>query len=255
VELKSDWLEICWAYKPNMPRRPLIRTHYYPYHITARSNNREWFYIPQSDFWNILLETLSVEAVASRLRIHALVLMSNHLHLIASSTDGKLDEPMRYLLREVCRKVNKSSDRINHVFGGPYKWSLITNTSYFLHCLKYVYRNPVQAGICERVEDYPYSTINAHENPSLLPFPIYHWKYSGDWIKWGNFKSILDWMNTGYPFGFSDYLKKGLRSSTFHIAKNRNTRKTPDYFWKDLEGIYHSVPYNFEEFSFLNHQK
>lgn len=238
-----------------MPRNHLIRSSQYPYHITARSNNQEWFYIPQSEFWNILIETMKTEAVSNRVRVHALVLMSNHLHLVASSVDGNIDEPMRYLLREVCRKVNRVSNRINHLFGGPYKWSLITNTTYFLHCLKYVYRNPVQAQICKKVEDYPYSTIKAHQNPSLFPLPIHHWKWSGDWFKWGNFESILEWLNTGYPFGFADYMKRGLKHSTFQPPKIRNTRKTSPYFWKDLENIYQPSPNHFEEISFRDDKK
>jgi hypothetical protein len=97
------------------------------------------------------------------------------------------------------------------------------------------------------VEDYPFSTIRSHQNPSLLPFQVHHWKWSGDWIKWGNFDSILDWMNTDYPYGFSDYLKKGLRHPKFHIPKSRTTRKIPPYFWKDLQAIYPSVPESFEK--------
>lgn len=238
-----------------MPKHPIIRTSQFPYHITTRANNREWFYIPQSAFWKVLAEILSRDPVALRIRVHALVLMSNHLHLIASSVDGKIDEPMRYLLREVCRKVNQIAERTNHLFGGPYKWSLITNTTYFLHCLKYVYRNPVRAGLCEKVEDYPFSTVRSHQNPSLLPFQVQHWKWSGDWIKWGNFNSILDWMNTDYPYGLSDYLKRGLKHPKFDIPKCRNTRKIPPYFSEDSKRIYQVAPGDFEKIPIERCQK
>jgi REP element-mobilizing transposase RayT len=217
-----------------MARTPLIRTTQHPYHIVCRSNNREWFYIPISDFWKTLLEVMARESVTSKLRVHALVLMSNHFHLLASSLDGNLDEPMGYLLREVCREVNKQANRINHVFGGPYKWSLITNTSYYLHCLKYIYRNPVNAQICSRVEDYPFSTLRAHNDPTRVPFALIHWKWSGDWLKWGDFQSVLDWLNTPYPHGLNDYLKAALKHRQFKIPKDRNTRKVPSYFWEDL---------------------
>lgn len=213
-----------------MPRAPLIRTNQHPFHIVCRSNNREWFYIPLDEFWNILLEVFSRGAVERTLRVHALVLMSNHFHLLASSVDGNLDEPMRYLLREVCRQVNKKANRINHVFGGPYKWSLITKTSYYLHCLKYIYRNPVNAGICERVEEYPFSTLKAQINPDRFPFPIHQWKWAGDWIKWGDPASILDWLNTPYPHGLNDYVRAALKHRHFTIPKNRNTGRVPEFF-------------------------
>ncbi|NBX77326.1 MAG: hypothetical protein EBQ92_12290 [Proteobacteria bacterium] len=227
-----------------MPRARLIRTTQHPYHIVCRSNNREWFYIPVSNFWEILIEVLAREPVSSRLRVHGLVLMSNHFHLLASSIDGNLDEPMRYLLREVCREVNREASRINHVFGGPYKWSLITNTSYYLHCLKYIYRNPVNAQICERVEDYPFSTLTAHTAPEKVPFSLCHWKWAGDWLKWGDFQSVLKWLNTPYPHGLNDYLKAALRHRKFEIPKNRNTRRVPSYFREELDAAFNwcSVP-------------
>lgn len=213
-----------------MPRAPLIRTTQHPYHIVCRSNNREWFYIPIADFWRILLEVIAKDAVIGKMRIHALVLMSNHFHLLASSIDGNLDEPMRYLLREVCRQVNKQANRINHVFGGPYKWSVITKTSYYLHCLKYIYRNPVNAQICERVENYPYSSLSAHLYPNKFPFHFHQWKWAGDWMKWGDYESILAWLNTPYPHGLNDYLRVALRHRQFTIPKNRNTGRVPRFF-------------------------
>lgn len=220
-----------------MSRTPLIRSDQHPYHIVCRSNNREWFYIPIRDFWSITLEVMAREAVKSKMKIHAFVLMSNHFHLLVSSVDGNLDEPMRYLLREVCRQVNKSANRINHVFGGPYKWSLITKTSYYLHCLKYIYRNPVNAHICERVEDYPFSTVSAHANPEKFPISIQHWKWAGDWMKWGDYQSILDWLNTPYPHGLNDYVRAALRRRSFEIPKNRNTGRIPKFF-EDLPQLH-----------------
>jgi len=230
-----------------MARKPLFKTDRFPYHLTVRSNNKEWFYIPIEDVWKILLEIISRDAVKGDLRVHALVLMSNHLHLIASSANGSVDVPMRYLLREVCRKINQQAGRINHVFGGPYRWSVISNTSYFLHCLKYVYRNPVTAGICERVEDYPFSSVNAHHHPELLPFTLYPWKWSGDWLKWGDFQVIKNWLNDPYSETIQEHLQKALKHRFFSIPKSRTTRKIPPEIWKDLEPVYELAPFESEE--------
>lgn len=230
-----------------MAKKPLFRTDRFPYHLTARSNNKEWFYIPIDEVWKILLEILSRDVMRTQFRIHALVLMSNHLHLIASSADGNIDIPMRYFLREVCRKINRQADRINHVFGGPYRWNVITNTSYFLHCLKYVYRNPVTAGICERVEDYPYSTLNAHHHPELLPFFLYPWKWSCDWLKWGDFKAVKDWLNTPYSPHIYQHLQTGFKHPFFNIPKSRTTRKIPGEIWSDLDSLYELSPLEKEE--------
>lgn len=231
----------------NMARTPLIRTPHQPYHITCRSNNKEWFYLPVAEFWEILLEIFCRPEVHSELKVHALVLMSNHFHLLASSTTGSLDRAMCYLLREVCREVNRRTSRINHLFGGPYKWSLINNTSYYLHCLKYIYRNPVAAGLVDCVQDYAFSSIHAHRNPSALPFAIYPWKWAGDWLKWGDYQSILNWLNTPYPHDLGDYIRTASRYAHFRIPRNRNTRKVPSFFGQDLSEMYRIAPYSFDE--------
>src|ERR1041385_3768845 len=100
-----------------MARHPPIRSTSYPYHVTARSNNREWFHISLERFWEILLEILKGLAEASSFRVHALVLMSNHIHLIVTTPEGKLDEGMLYLLREQARRVNGETNRMDHLFG------------------------------------------------------------------------------------------------------------------------------------------
>ena len=233
-----------------MPRKRFIRSDSYPYHIVSRSNNREWFYIPIEEFWRILVSVLALDPVSSKLKIHALVLMSNHFHLLASSVDGNLGEPMEYLLREVCRRVNQVAGRQNHVFGGPYKWSLITNTSYYLLCLKYIYRNPVSAHICEKVEEYPFSTLKALHQPNIFPFSIHPWRWAGDWLKWGDFQALLGWLNTPYPFGLSDYVKSASRYRVFTLPKSRTTRKVPQELWNNLEAAYQIAPYDFEQLSF-----
>ena len=142
-----------------MPRKNLIRTGVFPYHVCARSNNREWFYAPLAKVWETFEEYLCKIQDVHGVDIHAFVLMSNHFHLLISTPQSNLDSAMLYLMREVCRSINRSSNRINHLFGGPYKWSVIYSAFKYDHALKYVYRNPVKAQLCQFVEDYPYSSL------------------------------------------------------------------------------------------------
>ena len=220
-----------------MARTPLIRNTVYPYHLIARSNNKEWFYLSLPEVWNIFLEVLKKPPLQNGLKIHAFVLMSNHFHLLASSTDGQIDKAMHYLLRETCRKVNQRANRINHLFGGPYKWSLITTPTYYSLCLKYIYNNPVRAGICGQVEEYPFSSVSTLWAPEKLPFLIEHWKWSDDLIKWGDQLAILAWLNSDYPMNMMADIKKGLKKSQFEIPKNRSSRKPPIEYWEHLRPI------------------
>src|SRR5574338_252694 len=126
-----------------MPRKPLIRSQIYPYHVTSRANNREWFFLPQAICWEVFGEKLSIVSERYRAKVLAFVLMSNHFHLLIQTPDGNLDAIMNYLIREVSRTIGARSRRINRIFGGRYKWSLIQDECYIAHVYKYVYRNPV----------------------------------------------------------------------------------------------------------------
>jgi putative transposase len=41
-----------------MPRNPRIFTSLFPYHVTARSNNKDWFYLPIDLIWSIMARHL-----------------------------------------------------------------------------------------------------------------------------------------------------------------------------------------------------
>lgn len=126
----------------------------------ARSNNREWFYISKEDLWEIFKTELNSLTTHYEARIHAFVLMDNHYHLlISTSPNFDLGKIMCILQTSVSRTVNRISGRMNHVFGGPYKGCLIRDQVYYLKVFHYVYRNPIEAGLVERVENYRFSTF------------------------------------------------------------------------------------------------
>src|SRR5690606_5884677 len=93
-------------------------------------------------------------------RIHAFVLMANHYHLIASFPVLEIGIVMRELLKTVAWRLNQETRTKGHLFGGPYRATLITSERHYADTIKYVYRNPVKAGVCNAVEDYPFSTLH-----------------------------------------------------------------------------------------------
>jgi REP element-mobilizing transposase RayT len=155
-----------------MPKKPIFRSSVTPYHLTARSNNREWFYLPMPVVWQLMCDHLYTSTVVYGLRVHAFVLMSNHFHLVASTPENNVDAVMNYFLREVSRAVNLRADRANHVFGGPYKWSVVQTPKYYQHVIRYVYMNPVRARICQWPEEYAYSTLAGMMGLQPLSVPL-----------------------------------------------------------------------------------
>ena len=200
-----------------MPRKKLIYTHEYPYHVTARSNNREWFYLSKPKVWKIFVNQLNLSIKKHSIIIHAFVLMDNHYHLILS-TDSKFDlgVVMRDFQRSVSRRINSESNRINHVFGGPYKGSLIDNQEYFSNVLKYVLSNPVEAQICDNAEDYRFSTIHNREEIPLTSLlnSFYSIIPTGE--------DFLLWVNEKFDDKYNESIKLGLRKAVYKPTSRRN---------------------------------
>ncbi len=177
-----------------MPRPKLIRSDRFAYHVYVRSNNKEWFYIPIEECWRILLIALNRIPDRYRPEVHALVLMSNHLHMILSAPNRNLDAIMMYFLSDATRWIQNSSGRINHIFGGRYGWSLLEGPQALAYAYKYIYRNPVRAGLCDRVEDYPFSTLNTTSATRMVEGFGPYWRLIPR-----NFEDRLAWLNKPTP--------------------------------------------------------
>lgn len=199
-----------------MPRRNLIRTADFPYHVTNRSNNREFFYVEPEILWPIFIENLGKIQTKYECEIHAFVMMTNHYHLQISTPHENLEDAMCYFNREVARAGNKIAGRTNHFFGTRYKWSLIPTESYYWNATKYIFRNPVRAGICKSVQDYKFSSLNFSSS-------IVDWKttdYFFDREK--RVRLDLDWLNEPFANEQEAAIQKALRRTEFKLPKDRN---------------------------------
>lgn len=203
-----------------MARRLRTLTSEFPYHITSRCINREWFQIPLHDVWKIFCDYLYYTHLVHNLRIHAFVLMNNHFHLIASTPSANIGEAMCCLLTKVSCEISRQSGRINQTFGGPYFSSVLSSELYYEHAYKYVYRNPVDAGIEKCVHRYQYSTLNGILGESRLLFPI-----EEDRLLTESFEKTIQWLNQGYQDGNRQVIKNALKRNEFKISNDRKSRK------------------------------
>ena len=177
-----------------MPRKRFYPTDRHPFHVTARSHNQVWFQLPMDRVWDIFSRYLYFVTLAYGVRVHAFVLMSNHFHMLISTPNANLDKAMNYFMREVSKAIGNDSGNINQTFGGPYHWSVIRNQLYYQHAYKYVYRNPVDAGMCKRAEEYKYSTLRRLLGWDHLPFPAFD-----NLGLITNPGEQLEWLNSPYP--------------------------------------------------------
>jgi putative transposase len=216
-----------------MARKKLRITHELPYHITARSNNRESFYLPPNDCWRIFCDRLQSASLRFHFQIHAFVLMANHYHLLGTTSEEfPLPKVMEWLQRSVNRKINDWAGRINHVFGGPYRASLITSEMYYAQALKYIYRNPVTAGVTAKVEHYRFSSLNDPSIPLATPITGIAAGVPKRWVK------LLDFLNEGYIEGEKELIDKCIRKSTFEFPRRLPNNLVLRY-WSPEVSAYH----------------
>lgn len=200
-----------------MPRKKFIASNDYPYHVTARCLNKDWFTLPPEELWSVFSNYLFFIHHAFGVRIHSFVLMNNHFHLILRTPNSNLDKAMNYFMRETSRVIGRQSGRINQVYGGPYYWSLIKTPNFFLHVYKYVYRNPIEAGLGTAVENYKYSTLRVliGQEHSVIPLEC-------DDTLFSSTTEQLKWLNTSYPSPEVKIdIKNALYKSVFHFAKDK----------------------------------
>jgi putative transposase len=71
----------------SMPRRPRLALANVPLHLIQRGNNRQVCFFANEDYLRYL-EWLDEYSVRCGCRIHAWVLMTNHVHLLLSADDS-----------------------------------------------------------------------------------------------------------------------------------------------------------------------
>ena len=92
------------------------------------------------------------------INIIAYCIMNNHTHmLIKTQLIEQLSKYMQRINSTYGKYYNKKYSRVGYVFRDRYKAEGIYSEKHLYNCIKYIYNNPVKAGICNKPEEYPYS--------------------------------------------------------------------------------------------------
>ncbi|MFV0680279.1 REP-associated tyrosine transposase [Ottowia sp.] len=161
-----------------MARQPRLTLPGYPHHIIQRGNNRQPIVLDDEDR-QCLLDGIRTQAQAARVAVHGYVLMSNHLHLLATPETGEgVPTMMQAFGRSYVRQFNRRHNRSGTLFEGRYRSTLIEAERYLLACMVYIDLNPVRVGMVAQPEDYPWSSYAHHaglrqDDGLTTPHPLY----------------------------------------------------------------------------------
>ena len=173
--------------------------------------------------WHRFMTVLDTACNRYEVQIHAFVLMSNHYHMLLSTPLSNLDDFMRYFQTETSRKISKKAERINHVFGTRYRPTLLKNATAFSYAFKYVFRNPVRAGLVKTVEAYRYSSLIFSRRELTIPV-VERVDSLGEWIP-RDWLERMAWLNRPTPKECEELIGKALRRRTFQFSKGNDVRK------------------------------
>lgn len=97
----------------------------------------------------------------SNIIILAYCIMGNHAHFLVYS--DKYEYISKFLQRvntSYAKYYNKTNKHVGYVFNGRFYSQEIWGPKQLYICLKYIHNNPVKAGLCKSMEQYPFSSYN-----------------------------------------------------------------------------------------------
>jgi putative transposase len=128
------------------------------FHVTARGVARAPIFVDGIDY-------AEFERLLFRVReeyawtLHAYCLLPNHYHLVVETKRSELTAGMHKLNGRYAQRFNRRHDRVGHVFQNRFGSYVIESEEHFLRALAYVRANPVEAGLCAHVDDWPWSGV------------------------------------------------------------------------------------------------
>ncbi len=140
-----------------MPRPLRLEAEGAVYHVIARGNERKAVFRDDRDR-QAYLDRLIRCRERFGLRLLAFCLMGNHLHLAVERGPVKLSRVMLTVQSGYTQWFNRRHGRVGHLFQGRYKAFLVEKDRYLLALLRYIHRNPLEAGLVERAEQFAWSS-------------------------------------------------------------------------------------------------
>lgn len=130
-------------------------------HVTSRGNRRQPLFLVERDA-GAYLDLLDFVTPRIGWTCLAYCLMPNHVHLSVDATHEQLSAAMRYVNGVYAQRFNREHGFRGHLLQGRFKAKPIVDEGHLAEAVRYIVMNPVRAGLCERPEQWPWSSYRAH---------------------------------------------------------------------------------------------
>lgn len=161
-----------------MPRQPRVATVVpgLPHHVILRGNNQRRLF--SFDPERMLFLALLGDALARfEMSLHALVLMTNHVHLVTSAVRSvdALSTMVKRFAQRYAQERNRRRQSSGKLFEARFDAFAIDSVAYLAAATAYTELNPELAGM-RRAHEYPWSTYGFHAgSPEVSKIPRAIW--------------------------------------------------------------------------------
>lgn len=145
-----------------MARKHRIKQSEFPYHVTTKVANGEFRFKSkklQKKFAKIYAVTFLKAMKKYGVQVHHVMVMDNHHHLYLTTPHANIDQFMQYVNARIAEQMNRLLDRSGPFWNGRYHATIVTTKEDQERVIKYIYQNPVRAGIVETPLEFERSSI------------------------------------------------------------------------------------------------
>jgi REP-associated tyrosine transposase len=127
------------------------------FHVWARRVDRWPLFVDVADFERYLT-VLARTVEACDWVLLSFCLMPNHVHLLIELREPNLGKGMQKLHGSYVKWFNARHGRTGRLFERRYQSRPVSDELYFLTVAKYIEMNPVEASLCERPNEWRWSS-------------------------------------------------------------------------------------------------
>ncbi len=144
------------------------------YHIICKGMEKIDIFTDDVDR-NKFLQLLQKTVIFHKVHLFSYVLMDTHFHLLLKTEEANLSQVMQLLNSSYAHWFNIRHIRKGHLFQDRYKSHLVRNPLYLYSVASYISLNPVEAGLVDSPEEYPWSSFqyflsSQNQNKNVPPW-------------------------------------------------------------------------------------
>lgn len=126
------------------------------YLLTRRCARRQFLLRPSAIVNQIILYCIAFAAKKTNIAIHAVVTLSNHIHILLSDPDGRIPEFTQWLFEHTAKCRNASLGRWENLWSSDQPSQLpLESQEDILDKLFYILTNPTAAALVHQAEQWP----------------------------------------------------------------------------------------------------